>query len=349
MRRTLLNVITILGVLALASGCADTSFQSALEKVNQGKLVEPPDAGGGDTGGGDTGGGDKPDPVPACEVPATHYQLKAQVVSLEITSKNRGSFGFDVLKGWFKFFKTKFSAIKGRLDLAVDIVDSVSPETIIANGQGISKMSKREFSFEFGIKDYGINYEHFSKTPLAKLTKLGLRNALADMHKKFVNTSEEWSSIVRYVEHKDSGSKVIIAAGTSSNLKIGDRLSFYNIEHRWVGEPCESEHLFAQRTTKRPLATGVVIQLDNHAAAIELDSRNEGSREITLGAEAVVEQLTDTNRNLYRPLEIVSVEGGEWKVENEDPVDFTPYLITQINAEAAKFDFVIQRVKQGEN
>ena len=342
MRSTFWKLMTVITFLFLGVGCSEGAFQTPLEIVDQGKLVEPPDDGGDDESSDDDVG---KLPVPVCEVPPTKYQLKAEVVSLEIVSKNSGSFGFDMFK-WFKFFKTKFNAVRGRLDVNMDIVDSVEPGTVISHGQGVSQMNKREFSFELGIKEFGFSYNHFSKTPLAKLTKLGLRDAMSDLHGRFQNTSEEWSSVVRYVKHADQGTEVVVAAGTSSNLKLGDKLAFYNLEHLWSGEPCESKLRFSRRTTKFPLGFGEVVQLENNAALVRLDRRSEGANRITLGAEAVVKKLTDENRDLYLPLEITSVKGGEWKVDDGDVVDFTPYLSKQINAEAAKFGFVIQRVVQ---
>ncbi len=328
MGRTFFKVMTVVIVLFFGLGCSEGAFQTPLDLVDQGKLVEPP------------GGGD--DFHTLCEVPPTLYQLEAEVVSLEIVSKNSGSFGFEMFK-WFKFFKTKFNAVRGRLDVNMSIVDSMAPDTVISYGQGVSQLDKREFSFELGIKEFGWSYSHFSKTPLAQLTKLGLRDALSNLHRRFVKSSEEWSSVVRYVSHKGSGSEVIVAAGASSNLKLGDRLAFYNIEHHWAGKPCESKYQFARRTTKTPLAVGEVVQLKNNAVLVHLDPRSEGAGFIKLGAEAVVDALTEEGRKLFLPLEIHAVKGGEWRVDDGETVDFTPYFSKQISAEAAQFGFVIQR------
>lgn len=328
MKRILIVLISGLFLSLTLVGCGPSAgYQSALVQVNKGEAVPP------------VGGNEKPEPT-ECEAPQTMYQLDTKMLAFEITSQNQFKFGFDIAKGWFEFFKTNFKAITGRLNLEMTLVDALDPNKEIAHGKGESKMSKREFSFNFGIKEFGISFEHFSKTPVAKLTEKGLGQGLGQLKKNFDGKAEEWSAVVRGVVNNSND--VIVSAGTTSNLKRGDVLAFYNIKHEWIGVPCQSDYLFRRRTTDEPIAYGEVIDILNHAAQVRLDS-SEGL--VEFGAKAVVHELTDSKRRLFQPLMIASVEGGELKIDDEDEsqVDITPYLEMQISRMAASKGFVIHK------
>lgn len=330
-------IILMLLVFSLI-GCGDEFRTAPIDLVDQGKTALPPKGGVGDRDDDDSADGDQD--INVCEAPRTMYELDTKMLAFEITSKNNLTFGFN-LGRWLRFFKTRISVVSGRLDLVMDIKDAIDPDKRLANGEGSAKMSKREFSFELGIQNIGIDFGHYSRTPIAKLTEKGLRSALGKLRRRLNNTSEEWTSVVQYVERNDSKDEVIISAGSASNLKLGDELAFYNVVHKWSGKPCESDYLMAKRTTGEPLTVGKVTQLRNHSALIELDSEFEKNHLIRIGSEAVVFNLANENRKLYQPLQIDKIVGGVLSVDDGSEVDITPFLQKQIGNLSAQYNFVV--------
>ena len=314
----------LLLVLLTSVGCSQNSFQSsALDNVN--KSLNTPGT------------------IKSCEAPVSKYKLNTEIVALRVTSRNRVTFGFDIAKGLFDFFKISFKAISGEFSLVMDIRDSLDEKRQLAHGRGASKMSKREFRFNFGFKEFGVGFENFSeRTPLAELTRRSLEKALNDITEDFKEKAEPWSTSVQDVIENAEYNEVIISAGKGSNLKKGDVLAFYNTEQRWSGIPCESDYIFTRRTSKEPIAYGTVLLIRNSAAQLELKMVEGVKESIKIGAEGVVHQLNEEGRELRQAITISNIRDFDLDFDNEK-INLSPHLIKQISGIAADKGFVIYR------
>jgi len=276
----------------------------------------------------------------SCEAPNSKYNLNTDIVSLQIESKNNINFGFDLL-GIIRLFKTSFITKKGIFNLEMSVTDSLNEAKLLATGSGSSVMRQNEFSFSFNIDQFGISFENFSQTPLAELTKRGLSSTLDDLKSDFDQNTESWSSVVKAVIEDELYTDIIVASGKASNLKVGDLLSFYNVEHIWSGKPCESEYIFSRRLSEEPSAIGEVILTRNHAAQIRVRSKSdEASSTVNVGDEVKSYSLLDETRPLKQSITISKIERSILEFENKN-FDLTPYLIKQIKSLAADRGFVV--------
>jgi len=285
-----------------------------------------------------------PGSTASCEIPKSKYQINTDIVSLKIKSTNNIIFGFDALKGWFKFFKASFKTKSGELRLEMNINDSINETKMLAHGSGAAEMSKREFSFEFGVDGFGLGFERFSETPLGELTYRGLDNALSDLKDDLLSKTVPWSTVVQAVIEEPDHTEVIISSGIASNLRVGDSLAFYNIEQAWSGEPCNSKFLMSRRTSQEPIAIGTVLYVANHATQVKIQVVGDAADKIAVGAEGVVHLLSEDDqsedRELRQAITISNIASAELKFENET-IDISPFLVKQIRGIAADKGFVI--------
>jgi hypothetical protein len=220
--------------------------------------------------------------------------------------------------------------------LNMGLFDPLKPEHELMNVLGKSRLWGLDFKFDIGYQQIGIDFHHYSKTPLAKLSAKGLEDSLENLTEEIKTLQDAWSTNVVALPNDR---QLVVPVGSFTGLKVGDQFAIYNTEHVWAGEPCASEHLIARKTTAEPLTIGQVTQVQNNAALLNINYTD--STPILSGALVEVHKLTDAKRKLFRSLKINQVAGAELQFENNQRVDIGPYLNDQIRAVAAKYGFTI--------
>lgn len=306
-------------------GCGGFEASSPLLDVNEGKL----------------GKGDRP----ACEIQGAEYALDTKMVGFEIESSNGVNLGFNLLQSFFRVFNVNFKMKTGRMSMAMSLYDPIKPQYELFSVLGSGKMRETEFGFDFNFYQVGVGFEHYSKTPIAKLAERSLTDTFTNLTKKVTQLQDKWSTDV---VARVSVDEVVVPVGGFTGIKIGDQFAIYNVEHVWRGEPCMSEHLMARKTTPYPVAVAQVTQLENNAALLTVIQRDDYSQanglDIELGAMVEVHKLVGEKRAaLYRSLEIRSIVGAKMSFENDLSLDMTPHLTDQIRAIARNHGFSVFR------
>lgn len=316
-------LVCLVASLSLVACGGQFKTAQILQDVNSGKL-------------GKTGG------RPACEIQAAEYALDTKMISFEMESSTGLSMGFNLLNSFLKLFQVSFKTKSGRLSLEMSLYDPMKPQVELMNVLGDSVMRGNEFSFDLSYQQIGVGFSHYSQTPIAKLSKKGLENALGNLTAKINQLQDPWSTEVVALP---SDNEAVVPVGSFTGLKLGDQFAIYNVDHIWEGEPCKSEHLFVKKTTPYPVAIAEVTQIENNAALLTVIERDQyaqiSNMKIENGSFVEIHKLTEPERKLFRSLEIRSVIGAEMQFENSQKIDLTPHLTSQIRSIAHSHGFVI--------
>lgn len=278
---------------------------------------------------------------PTCEVQPTNYVLDTRMVAFELKNSFGFNMGFDLLSGLFKLFELSFTARRGQITLAMSLFDPVAPNYELMNSLGGAQMRGSEFKFGLNYDQIAAGFNFFSQTPVTKLAERALDETLSKLNTDITGLQEPWSSQVLAIPTE---TEVVIPSGSFAGVQAGDEFVLYNVDHVWDGIPCKSNHLFARKTTTKPLATAVATQVQNMASVLKITTlSSEGADDEFLmeGARVEILRLPGDNRRLARSLEVRSVVGGQMQFQNGQAVDLSPYLREQIRAVVHRHGYLV--------
>lgn len=319
-------VIMVLGILlSVTLGCTQDNAFEALKQVNKakGKVDEI----------------DRTFSKPICELEAATYELKTQVIGFEVKSNTGLEMGFDLLKGFFRLMGLSFKAETGELKLAINLKQSLNPQYDLANVIGESKLSRRDFSFNFNIQQIAAGITHYYETPLSDLAQKGLESGLSKMDKAIAGLENPWSTNI--VALPDEG-HAVVPVGSFAGLQVGDTFDVYNIKHVWDGAPCESEYLLEMKSPAQAVAVAEVIQVEANAALLRLEL-TDAAPPVEEGAKLEVRKLLGAKRlPLKRQVRLHPVEGGRLQFEQGISFNINEYMDQQIRAVVHEHNFMVR-------
>ena len=172
----------------------------------------------------------------SCEWDAADYELRTHLLAFEMTSRNEGSFGFNLLNKFFSAFKLKFKVDKGQMTFGMDLTKPQDSQNEIVNVMGMAEYSKKELGFTIDFGQIQAGLDHQSAVPVTTLVNRGLMNTLNEVKARLQALPLEWATHVSQV----NGSKVRIPVGLLAGVRKGDEFAIYNVEAQWDGTPCQS-------------------------------------------------------------------------------------------------------------
>ncbi len=312
------NLSIVIMLVVVVSGCSEQQFSKSalMASVDQNRPLSYSRA--------------------QCEVPTSNYELSTNVISYELVDKFHVSFGFDLIKKFFRAFGANIELESGQMAMQMDLGDSLNPSTPLANALGGAKMRKFSFGASVDLVQAAASFDYYYKTPLSELTRNSLRNTLQVVNQQLSKTQGVWSTTV---VARASDQDMIIPVGTVAGLQAGDQFNIYNVQHVWTGSPCESQYIMSRKTTANAVAVGLVVDLRPGAADLQIIS-GDGSL-IEQGAR--VEPLVLQNSHgLARSIHIASVTSGKLDVDGKSEIDVVTYLKSEINSVVREFGFYIK-------
>lgn len=316
-------VMAFLSILSM--GCANSSFQEALDQVDKTKL--------------------KPDGF-ECEAEKVDYVIYPKIVSYDITSTAGGNFGFNLLSGVFKAFDLKFQTKTGEIETAISVYSpreynwNIAPEEnpALVIGDKREKATEGEFKAGIDISQFFVGLNYYWSTPFSKLTEKGLRASMSHALSQLNSNPSRWKTRVAAMANNFA----IIPVGLNAGLREGDEFVFYNVTGASGGNSC-SDYLMAVPTTKTPIAKGRVIRAETNAAALEIEILIAGQN-VEIGSQVEVLNLIKAGekekRSLLRSVKVVDMSPTHVPVTgSEKSVDLSSYANIQFRALLREYGF----------
>jgi hypothetical protein len=263
----------------------------------------------------------------ACSIETADYALDVDVMSFEMVDKIKGSIGYDFAKGFLGSISAGMDIRGGRLDTLMELKHPINLEDKYATATQSTRYSENEFSFHLDAGKLEAGGTFFFQTPIAKMSANALKKNLKALLKSAKGALDPWETRVTRIL---DDSRLVVAAGTSAGLKIGDKFDLYNAADYWEGEPCKSRYLAHEALNPdRPTARYKVTSRTPETAILQLV---EGNYEVKLGAIAkLVEAKGDKKRVLARALKINRMTSKKIVIENRGEVNLLDYMVEQID------------------
>ena len=273
---------------------------------------------------------------PACEVNYWDQSMDINLYSYEFSSSNGVKFGFNGL-GIIDFIGLDVNVDKAKLYMRVDTANPFENE----NGYLASASdSDVKFGVNVNFGNIGVGFDHYSNTPVAKLTRKGLMNSVQGLKDKVFNLAKykrEWSTRVLSspLANRD---KVIIQAGADAGITDGDEFQVFNINHYWKGEPCNSAYLGYEPENgwDKPVATLRATRSVDSArqfAMLTMVDPRISNQDILPGA--YVRQVPAAKGKKLKPLarsiKINSITSGDLVLKDGRKIDLTGYMKKQVS------------------
>lgn len=309
-----------LGVLmTFTVGCS--GFESYNTKVNQDLL--------------NVSEGQKTNSVekPYCEVDYADYELETKILAFEITDKGNISFGFNILKGFFKALGLSIKTERGEMLAAMHMSEALRPMESVADVTGRGSSSKTEFNMDLDLIQLGLDVGYFYQTPLSKLTEKTLKDTLKNLRDETNAAETDWhTKIVRMYPFDQ---QMIVPVGSVAGVRVGDKFKIFNVDYAWEGDPCVSTLLFERRRTSMPSAIAEVTQLEKNASLLTIVQKDTDDV-IEEGARVEIQELPlgkkEKSRSLARSVRLRSFQSQKLVVPGAQDVDLTVYISNQTQA-----------------
>ncbi len=309
-------------VLSIATfGCSQAKYEAASDDANNDnqKSGDPVDYKG----------------RPACEVHYWDQGIDLNLYSFEFLSSNGINLGFNA-GGLIKAIGLDVKIDKAKLFM------NVSPSNVYEREKDfLSSASETDVSLGVNINfgQIGVGFEHYSKTPVAQLTRKGLMSSIEGLRGKVfaLPKYKEWSTRVLRtpVESRD---KIVIQAGADAGITEGDQFEVYNITHKWFDKnlPCESRYMGYEYDDEKPVAivrAGKGVQSARQFATLTITDPRISNVEILPGA--YVRQVPAAKgkklKALARSIKINSITSGNLILTNGQKIDLPGYMKKQIS------------------
>lgn len=273
---------------------------------------------------------------PACEIYYWDQALDINLYSFEFTSSNAGSFGFNA-GGLIKALGLDFRVDKAKLFM------NVSPSNVYEREKDFLA-SASESDVQLGVNinfgQIGVGFEHYSKTPVAQLTRKGLMSSIEGLRDKIFalpKYKNEWSTRVLRIPG-ETRDKIIIQAGADAGITEGDEFEVYNITHAWEDpqNPCASKYMGYSFDSEKPVAIVKAMKGVTSArqfATLTITDPRISNSEILPGA--YVRQVPAAKgkklKALSRSIKVNSIVSGDLVLTNGKKIDLPGYMKMQIS------------------
>jgi hypothetical protein len=308
--------LLILGLaLMFGTGCGRATYETNAQDT---KLLVPDPSQSGDAG----------DPAQkTCAIETADYALDISVLSFEMTDAIKGSIGYDFAKGFLGAIGIGANIKGGRLDTVMELKHPINLSDKYASSTQSTKFSQNEFSFTLDAGKLSAGGDFFYQTPIAKLSQQALTKNLKDLLKQAKNAMDPWETrVTRLLDD----SRLVIAAGTSAGLQLGDQLDLYNAADYWEGDPCGSRYISHEPLNPdRPTARYKVTSRTPETAILALV---DGNYEVKVGAVAHLAPIKNQkNRKLSKAIKINRMSSHKIVIEGRGEVDLLDYMVEQID------------------
>ena len=272
----------------------------------------------------------------SCEWDPADYELRTHLLAFEMTNKDNFSFGFNLLNQFLKAFQVSFKVNKGQMIFRMDLSKPQDSGNPILNAMGKAEYSKREigFTIDFAAIQAGMNSQ--SAVPLTTLVERGLTNTLNETKNQLQQLPLEWATHVSEV--KDN--KARIPVGLLAGLRKGDEFSIFNVEAQWDGEPCQSHYYGEYKTSPSPAATGIVTDINETTAFLELTDVKE---DVGIGSRVEISKLQGGRTTLLKSIRLIGVSSEPITLENGAKINLLPYVTEIIKPVVNKGGFYIRQ------
>jgi len=273
----------------------------------------------------------------ACEWDPADYELRTHLLAFEMYKKNQLQFGFNLMNGFFKAFGLNIKIEKGQMTFRMDLSkpqDSKN-ELINAIGKGEFKSSDIGLSLDFSVIHAG--FQTGKTTPLSNVVENGLMNTLDETKKQMAQLPLEWTTHISEI----NGTKARIPVGLLAGVRKGDEFAIYNVVSQWEGAPCQSHFYGEYKTSETPVAMGVVTDLNESVAFIELSKMNEP---VDIGSRVEISKLVGKDRQpLLKSIRLTGVTSEPITLEDGTQVDMQPYVSEIIKPVVTKSGFYLRQ------
>lgn len=231
-----------------------------------------------------------------CEIQTPHYLVNTNIISLQMKDEGGITIGFD-LGGSSKFMGFNFKIKRAQMTIAMEARDPLQSNAILASTRGVSDKVELKASFNIELGKIKISPGYYFETPLANLSFSSLKKGLQSLGKLLQNESP-WTANVLAVPTMD---EIVINAGTLAGIREGDEFAVYNVEHIWMGEPCQSEYIMDRHTTDVPLAIyQATNQLIGNRTILKLASARTSDEIVHQGAKVYISKLVKNKKEKNR-------------------------------------------------
>jgi hypothetical protein len=279
---------------------------------------------------------------PACEVDFADYEIDSHLLAFEIYTGGNISIGYNLLSGFLKAIGLNFSMKSGKMIMSMHAEETLRPNASLADVMGEANSVETNLSLNINALQLGGEIGYFYKTPLAKLTEKTIKSAMGNLRNDLSKIETAWRSKIVW---QNGGYEFIIPAGKVAGIRVGDQFAIYDIDYIWMDKPCESELLFARKTTDNPLKVLEVVQLEKHSALMRV-KQSFTDEEISIGA--IVEPFLlpaakKETRVLARAARIKEVKSEKFKVEGAPDIDIALYLREQLESLLNEFNMYARK------
>lgn len=322
--KRLTSLLTIIAVVL--SGCGQQILSlhsiSALENINRGGSFEYF--------------------RPQCEVQTSDYELDTHINSFVMYSKLSGDVGFDIAKGFLKLIGINISLEKGVMDMMMDLIDPIDPQTPLVDVHESATLKKFQFDAHIDLVKAGAGFNYFYQTPLSELTLKTIENNFLALVKQLNKVQSTWRTNV--VVHSEVSS-VIIPVGSIAGIKTGDTFRIYNVENIWKGEPCGSQFVMSRKLTQEPVALARAVQVETNATALIVYQGNgefiqQGAR---VEIHELVKEKNQKRADLLRSIRFRNTTSGKLMIDDKTEIDIVGYVKEELRSTARNSGFYIKQ------
>lgn len=271
-----------------------------------------------------------------CEIEYWDQSIDINLYSYEFVDSNNMTLGFKA-GGIIDFLGLNVVINKARLYM--DILPS-NPYEKEKSFLAHANDNDVKFGMNVDFSQIGMGFENYSNTPVAKLTRVGLMNSIEGLRDKVFSLNKykrEWSTRVLYspIEQRD---RVIIQAGADAGITEGDEFEVFNIEHSWMGQPCQSTYWGFEPTNGWDKPDAILkatrsVDSARQFASLTIADPRVNNQEILPGAyvRQVPAKKGKKLKTLSRSIKVNSITSGDLVLKNGKKVDLVGYMRRQIN------------------
>jgi len=223
------------------------------------------------------------DPEVCLPDPAT-IKLSGEILGFDIESINGGHFGYSPGGAAAPVADVKVRVVNSSMTGVFEATDN-KEELLFGATQISSKQTKTYINADVSFKDFILGFEHFSQSPISKVTFKGIKMGVQNLAKE--TDKYPWEGMVIATENRRF---VAINAGIDADLKKGDKFQIRNVKHQWKGTPCKSEYVRG-KPDREAIAVGVVSDVQPTYSWLEVTQYFNSEGMIEVGAKVTVDTL----------------------------------------------------------
>lgn len=260
----------------------------------------------------------------ACEIEYWDQNLDLDLWNYEFVSSTGGKFGFGNL-GIINLLDLSFKVDKATLQM------NVYPSNPYERQKSFGVKSNDtdvQFGVNVGFSNIAAGFEHYSKTPVATLTKDALMKALAGIKDSI--QKKEWSTRVLR-SPADIRDQVTIQAGSDAGITADDEFEVYDLKHHWDSDPCSSAYAGMDPLPEKPIATLKAWSIGRKLTILKIKDPRISNIDIPPGS--YVRQAPAPKgkklKQLARSVKFGSVSSGILALKDGRRIDLVKYMRMQ--------------------